>query len=190
MNADELNDFMERAWSSMPKAPQALTEDFYRSGSCMEDVDDSMWIYLCNLIPKDQRPSRVRIAEMLDSVSPQLKGYYLTRGFDWERGSGGLESCLMHEPEDDVLFLEETIEAYKQLGALKHAAIIRDLIPKARERLQMINEADAKGEDFNYDDGFWGPYEARWVAASEEFNFYDVIWKDMRAHPEKYTHEK
>jgi hypothetical protein len=156
----------------------------------LEDVDDGMWTYLCDLIPKDQRPYRVNKAKMLESVSLELKRYYLTRSFDWENGSGGLESCLMHEPDDDVLFLEETIEAYEALGAIKHAGIIRELIPKAQDRLRRIGEANARGEEFNYDDGLWDHYEKRWDAVSKEFNFYDAIWKDIQAHPERYTHSK
>ena len=73
----------------IPEPPKALTVQFYRSHSRIEDVDDGMWTYLCSLIPDDHRPYRVRKAEMLNSVSPELKQYFLTRGFDWERAPGG-----------------------------------------------------------------------------------------------------
>ena len=44
--------------------------------------------------------------------------------------------------------------------------------------------------EFNFDDDIWEPYEARWDAASEEFNFYAVIWKDIETHPGRYTHPR
>ena len=184
------NDAMNTRPNWIPEPPEALTVDFYRSHEHLEDADTGMWTYLCELIANDQRPFPERVKEMLRTISPSLKQYYLTRGFDWERRSGGLEACLMHEPDDDSLLLEDTMSAYEALGASKHAAIIRELIPKARERWAQIHEADAQGREFNYDDGLWDPYEERWDAASEEFNFYDVIWKDIQAHPERYTHSK
>lgn len=173
---------------SIPEPPRALTEKLYHVASRIEDVDTPMWTYLCGLITDDNRPFHVRNAEMIRSISPELKRYYLTRGFDWERGSGGLEACLMRE-EDDML-LEETIKAYEFLGAVKHAAIIRELIPKAKERWKNIRLAESRGEEFDYDNGLWDPYEKRWDAVSEAFNFYDVIWKDIQSRPERYTHRK
>lgn len=174
----------------MPESPESLTEDYYQSHTSLEDVDSGMWTYLCNLIPADERPYKVRVAEMLASASPELRRYYLARGFDWERGSGGLESCLMNDPENDHHFVEDTIKAYEELGAFKHAAIIRELVPLARNRQQQITEAEAQGREFNFDDDFWEPYEARWDAASEEFDFYEVIWKDIETHPGRYTHPR
>lgn len=174
----------------LPDPPNELTVAGYRLASGIEDVDSAMWGYLCDLIAEDQRPFRARVAEMLRSISPELQRYYLVRGFDWERGSGGLESCLMNKPEDDHHFLAETIEAYEALGASKHAAIIRELMPKAAERWRRIEDADARGEEFNYDDNFWDPYEIRWDAASEEFNYPEVIWNDIQAHPERYSHPR
>ncbi len=64
------------------------------------------------------------------------------------------------------------------------------LIPKAQDRLKRIEEADATGDEFNFDDGFWDPHEKRWDAACEEYDFYAVIWKDIRVHPGRYTHSK
>lgn len=175
--------------SWMQEPPSALTEEFYRSHTRIEDVDTGMWTYLCNLIPEDERPYRARRAAMMKSVSSELRRYYLVRGFDWERGSGGLESCFMGEPGDE-LFLDDTSKAFESLGAFTHAAIVRELIPRARDRGRQINEAGANGVEFNFDDGFWYPYELRWEAASREFNFYDIIWMDIRSHPEQYTHRR
>ena len=175
---------------SLPNPPKTLTTSFYQASASFEDVDSAMWLYLCGLVPEDERPYRDRVAEMLNSVSTELRRYYLARGFDWERGSGGLEGCLMREQGDDDLFLHDTIRSFESLGASKHAAIIRELMPKATERWKRINEADAKGEEFDYDDGFWEPYEERWDSASEEFDFYSQIWVDIQAHPERYVHGK
>ena len=174
------------SWQS--ETPQALTKALYRSSTSIEDVDSKMWLYLCDLVPEDNRPYHIRVVEMLNSVSSKLRRYYLTRGFDWERGSGGLEACLMIDPKDDHLFLNDTIYAYESLGAFKHAAIIRELIPKSQDRRNLINEADKKGEEFNFDDGMWDSYETRWDTASEEFNFYDVLWSDILTNTEEYIH--
>lgn len=176
--------------SWMPEPPKSLSADFYRSHARFEDVDTGMWTFLCDLIPDGPQPYGDRTAKMLKSISPELRRYYLTRGFDWERGSGGLESCLMRGPENDYLFLNDTIKAYESLGAHKHAAIIRELIPISQKRWKQIHEADASGQEFNYDDGLWDPYEERWDEASKEFDFYEIIWKDIRAHPERYTHTR
>ena len=181
---------MKKRPSWMSEAPKALTEELYQSAASLDDLDTLMWLFLLDLIPGDERPYSVRTAEMLNSVSPELGRYFLTRGFDWERGSGGLEGCLMQDPSDNALLLEKTITAYEQLGACKHAAVIRELIPKAAERWKQIEKADTSGEEFNYDDGFWNPYEEQWDAACKEFDFYEVIWKDIQAHPERYAHSK
>jgi hypothetical protein len=91
---------------------------------------------------------------------------------------------------DNEYFPEDTAKAFESLGAVKQAAIIRELIPKAQLRDQQIREAEKKGHEFNFDDGFWKPYEKRWDDACREFDFYDVIWKDIQSHPERYTHRK
>lgn len=147
-----------------------------------------MWTYLCALIPDDDRPYRDRKLEMLSLVSPELGRYYLARGFDWERGSGGLEACLM--AENDEMLLAETIKAYEWLKATRQAAIIRELLPKAQDRWIKIKQADAQGKEFDYDDGLWEPYEKRWDAALSKFDFYKVIWKDIRQNPNRYTHTR
>lgn len=87
-------------------------------------------------------------------------------------------------------FPEDTAKAFESLGAVKLAAIIRELIPKAKLRDQQVKEAEKKGQAFNFDDGFWKPYEKRWDDACSEFDFYAVIWKDIQSHPERYTRQK
>jgi len=175
--------------NSIPATPaaDALSLGFYKSRPDPEELDDAIWLYLCGLVPEDERPYDIRVKAMLHEVSPELKRYYLTRGFDWERGSGGLESCMMRE--EDELFLEETISAYESLGATEHAAIIRELIPLAKQRLMDIETADSKGEEFDFDDGFWDSYEERWDKASNDHDFYAPIWQEIKDHPERYIHE-
>lgn len=174
----------------IPEPPTDLTIEFYRSHSNPQTADDKMWLYLCELIPEDQRPYRERVQSMLAEITPQLRRYFLTRGFDWERGSGGLETCMMLETDEDHLFVADTADEYEALGAVEHANIIREIIPLAKVRLAKISEADASGKEFDFDDGFWDAYEERWDMACEHFNFYDVIWHDIRENPELYIHQK
>jgi hypothetical protein len=170
--------------------PQALTIDFYRCHARIEDVDDGMWTYLFALIPKDPRSYRVRAADMLAGVSPQLKRYFLVRGFDWVSRSEGLEGCFLRDPDHDRLFWEDTIKAFEALGAFKRVSTLRELIPKARDRWVRIKAAVVEGKEFDYGDGFWAPYEAMWDAAEDDLDFYEVIWHDIRTHPERYTHSR
>ena len=96
----------------------------------------------------------------------------------------------MRDPVHDRLFLEETIKAFEALGAFKRASALRELIPKARDRWARIKAAVVEGKDYNYGDGFWAPHEAWWRNAAEDINVYEVIWQDIRAHPERYTHSR
>jgi hypothetical protein len=177
-------------WEIDDAPPQALTIDFYRCHTRIEDVDNGMWTYLCALISAEPRAYRLRAGDMLARVSPQLKQYFLVRGFDWVRRSEGLEGCFMRDPVHDRLFLEETIKAFEALGATKRASILRELIPKARDRWVRIKAAVVEGKEFDCGDGFWAPYEAMWDAAEDDRDFHEVIWQDIRAHPERYTHSR
>ena len=88
----------------LPKAPDALTINFIDYSNSIDDIDDELWIYLCNLIP-DGLPYEENEQKMLSNINPSLRTYYLTRGFDWNRGSDGLEGCLMKEPEELSLWM-------------------------------------------------------------------------------------
>lgn len=172
----------------LPKVPEALTVEFFSSAKSLEEIDGQLWVYLCNLIP-DGAPYEENEQRMLSSISPSLRNYYLTRGFDCYRCSDGLEGCLMKEP-DELYLLNETIQAYEELGALEHADIIRSLKPLAVERLNKIDEADEEGTEFDFDDGFWEPWEERWDAATESYDFYAVIFSRMKNAPENFLHKK
>ncbi len=90
--------------------------------------------------------------------------------------------------DNDDLFVEDTIAAYEFLGAKGHAQIIRELIPMAEERWRAIRAAEAAGVEFDYDNNPFKALEPRWDKACKQFDFYKVIFRDMKQHPEKYTH--
>jgi hypothetical protein len=172
--------------SWLPEPPRELSEEFYRAASHIADIDTGMWLYLLDLIPEDGASYPERIKLMLAGVSPCLRRYFLVRQFDWERGSGGLESCLMRD--DNGMLLEDTIAAFESLGCRKHAEIIRGLMPLAADRMRRIREAEVRGVEFDFDDGFWKPWEARYQRAGG--GFVTKIWKEIKAHPERYVHKR
>ena len=169
-----------------PPPPAKLEQSLFHDARKLEDIDTDVWGYLCELVPKTGDTHRAAVAKMLASVSAELRRYYLTRLFDWERGSGGLESCMMREEDD--LFLSDTIAAYEFLGAKEHAQIIRELIPIAQARWKAIEAADAEGREFEYSNDPFQAFEPRWDKASERYDFYRVIFRDMKNRPERYTH--
>jgi hypothetical protein len=175
---------MQRA-SWMPEPPKALTVEMYRNATEIADVDSQMWDYLCALIPETGADYTSRTRNMLSTLTPELRRYYLVRQFDWLRGGDGLEFCFM---EAHAIFLDETLAAFESLGAKPQADIIRQLLPLAKERAKRIAEADAKGAEFNFDDGFWEPWEQKYDAAADSFDFVGAIWNDIVAHPERYAH--
>lgn len=170
----------------LPTPPAKLEESFYRDAQKLDDVDTAVWSYLCTLVPDVGGSHRDNVAKMLSSISPELQRYYLTRLFDWERGSGGLETCMMREEDD--LFLSDTIAAYEFLGASEQAQIIRGLIPIAQARWKAIKAADAAGREFDYENCPFEVFEPRWEEACERFDFYQVIFRDMKKQPVRYTH--
>ncbi len=189
MNMDQMEEMQSIRNADIPPS---LTEEFYRAANDFEDVDTQMWLYLLELIPDDGQSYCERKRAMLNSVSRELKRYFLTRQFDWERGSGGLEACLMmqYEVGEDELFIEETIAGFEELGALEYATIIKELIPIARKLNEQIEAAGSRGEEFDFDDSRWEPYENRWNSASNGFNFYSVVWDGIQKDPSKYVHPR
>jgi len=95
----------------------------------------------------------------------------------------------MKEP-DDLYLLDQTIQAYDELGAHEHANLIRSLKPLVLERLKKIEEADEEGTEFDFDDGFWEAWEERWETATESYDFYAVIFGKMKKAPEEFLHNK
>jgi hypothetical protein len=167
-------------------SPMRLTTDFFVNAKTFEDLDDQLWKYLLDQIGHDQRPYRDRVKSMIDDLSPELKRYFLTRQFDWERGSGGLESCMMNDEDD--MFIDDTIRAFDELGAKKQADIIRKLVPIARKRFKDIEKAEKAGKEFNFDPCPFEPFEEQWDKANEQYDFYEMIFRDMKKYPENYCH--
>jgi len=89
---------------------------------------------------------------------------------------------------DDYMLLDDTIAAFESLGAHKHAEIIRQLRPLAADRMRRIHESEARGIEFNFYDGFWKPWEARYERAGGAF--VTAIWKEIKAHPERFVHRR
>ncbi|MBI3416995.1 MAG: hypothetical protein HY043_17020 [Verrucomicrobia bacterium] len=170
----------------LTKPPAKLDQSLFLTAKKLKDIDGQVWTYLVNLIPEGGADFIDNCLEMLRQISPELKRYYLTRGFDWERGSDGLKGCVMQDEDDRRLQL--TTIAYEELGAKEHAQIVRELIPFAKQRQKAIQEAYQSGREFDYDDKAFDPFERRWEAASKKLDFYRVIFKDMKRNPDRYTH--
>ena len=168
------------------KAPNELTASLFQNAATFKDIDTSVWLYLCDLIPNTGGSIRERKLAMLKRVSQELGRYYLSRGFDWERDSEGLEGCVMLE--DDEMLLDNTVKAYEALGAVEHAQIVSELIVLSDRRRKDISEAEYAGAEFNYEDGAFDAFEKRWDAASSKFDFYQKIFADMKRNPERYVH--
>jgi hypothetical protein len=175
-----------KKWQT-PPPPATLDISLYRKARRIWEIDTTMWTYLLAHVPEGPGSYKDRKAMMLASISPELRRYFLIRQFDWERGSGGIEDCMM-KAEDDML-IEDTIAAYDSIGARQHAQIIRELAPIARARRQAIEAADFSGHDFDYDSNNpFDRYDDLWDKAGERFDFVGAIFKDIKKHPEKYTH--
>lgn len=153
----------------------------------MEQTVEELWGRMHDRVEPiavEGRTYREQVARMLDTVTPELRRLYLVRTFEGMWGNGGLESCLMND--DDDLFIDETIEAFESLGGVELAQLLRELRPHAAARAGAIDAADERGEEFDFDDGFWEPWDRRWDVAMMKSPHYDVLAEDLKHHPEWY----
>ncbi len=72
----------------VPTPPGKLTIEFFRTAEAFEDIDDELWIYLCELVADGEVSHELQVKKKLRTLSPELRRYYLARGFDWEQGYG------------------------------------------------------------------------------------------------------
>jgi len=170
------------------ETPKSLSPRFYQSNTDMLTTLGKMTRYLFSRIPEDDRFYKERVEEMLATLTPALRNFYLVDHFSTEVANQGLEACLMLGEEENDLFPLKTAKAYKALGAEKHAALIRELLPVAQNQWKLIREAEEKGEEYEEDTAFWLEQDEKWITASQEEDVYATIWEDIQANPLRYKH--
>jgi len=172
----------------LEEVPKSLSLRFYQSAIEISDTLDKIWRYLSSRILADGQTRKESVVEMLSTLPPALRNYYLVRNFDTEVANQGLEACLMLGEDEGDLFPLKTAKAYQALGAEKHAALIRKLLPVAQNQWKLIREAEEKGEDYAEDTAFWLEQDEKWITANQQEAVYETIWKDIQANPMRYKH--
>src|SRR5436309_2952214 len=79
------------------KPRRNLDREFYAKARTFEDLDDPMWLYLLSLVSKRSDSHSDCKTLMLQTLSPELKTYFLVRQFSSERGSGGMEGVFLDD---------------------------------------------------------------------------------------------
>jgi len=171
-----------------PEPPPRLEMKLYRSARQMSDIDDRMWLYLLSLIKESSENFLIGEQNLVESLSPELRRYYLVRRFDSEWGSGGMAHYFMNENWRHLL--PETISAYESIGASEHALVIRRIVPVAESEQArfMRAEKDGKVDEFFDMPSPLEDFDGNWQQAGEKFNFLNALFQDIKRNPEPYLH--
>ena len=165
----------------LQKPRKCLDADFYHSARSFADIDDDMWLYLLDLVPKGRAAYGRRVRQLVEKLSPALRRYFLIRWFDSEWGSEGTEG-LCTSP-DWLEVLPEMISAFAQLGAVQHAAAIESL-PQLVERARRAHtepEQDALLPLFKR-------FDRKWKTLARSENLEEMLFKCIKADYTAYLH--
>lgn len=165
----------------LEKPRERLDREFYARAQKFADVDDDMWRYLLNLIPDRGGSYASREKRMVRMLSRPLRIYYFVRKFDGEWGSEGMEGIFTND--DWEAWVPEAIEAFRYLGASRHADLIDRIIPIANQARSCRLESDL--------DTFASrlrSFDRKWEKLAAGEDFFGVIFEDIQRDPTAYVH--
>jgi hypothetical protein len=158
-----------------------LNAQFYRSARSFADIDDEMWCYLLEILPKGRTPYGHRVRRLLRKLSPALGRYFLVRWFDSEWGSEGMEG-LCTTP-DWLEVRPEMVSAFTELGAVKHAAVVETL-PSVVARAQRAR-TDAEQESLL---PVFRRLDRRWENLAKTEDLEKMLFRSVKADCTPYLH--